>query len=81
MNMKLLLNHLKRMIEEMTELLNAESGNIEMTFPYFINKAAPVSGVTSLMDYIVSFIGKIKEGKSKVIVKVQVPRHFIVSVF
>ncbi len=63
----------KRMIEEMNELLNAESGNIEMTFPYFINKAAPVSGVTSLMDYIVSFIGKIKEGKSKVIVKVQVP--------
>ena len=42
----------KRMIEEMNELLNAESGNIEMTFPYFINKAAPVSGVTSLMDYI-----------------------------
>ena len=63
----------KRMIEEMNELLNAESGNIEMTFPYFINKAAPVSGVKSLMDYIVSFIGKIKEGKSKVIVKVQVP--------
>jgi GTP cyclohydrolase I len=63
----------KRMIEEMTELLNAESGNIEMTFPYFINKAAPVSGVTSLMDYVVSFIGTIKEGKSKVIVKVQVP--------
>ena len=63
----------KRMIEEMNELLNAESGNIEMTFPYFINKAAPVSGVKSLMDYIVSFIGNIKEGKSKVIVKVQVP--------
>ena len=55
----------KRMIEEMTELLNAESGNIKMTFPYFMNKAAPVSGVTSLMDYIVSFIGKIKNGKLK----------------
>ena len=63
----------KRMIEEMTELLNAQSGNIKMTFPYFMNKAAPVSGVTSLMDYVVSFIGKIKNGKPKVLVKVQVP--------
>ena len=63
----------KRMIEEMTELLNAESGNVEMTFPYFINKAAPVSGVKSLMDYVVSFIGKIKDGKPEVLVKVEVP--------
>ncbi len=63
----------KNMIEEMTELLSAESGNIEMTFPYFINKAAPVSGVNSLMDYVVSFIGKIENQKSKVLVKVEVP--------
>ena len=63
----------KNMIEEMTELLNAESGNIEMTFPYFMNKAAPVSGVNSLMDYVVSFIGKIENQKSKVLVKVEVP--------
>ena len=63
----------KRMIEEMTELLNAESGNVEMTFPYFVNKAAPVSGVESLMDYVVSFIGKIENGKPEVLVKVEVP--------
>ena len=63
----------KRMIEEMTELLNAESGNVEMTFPYFVNKAAPVSGVMSLMDYVVSFIGTIKDHKPEVLVKVQVP--------
>ena len=63
----------KNMIEEMTELLNAESGNIEMTFPYFMNKAAPVSAVNSLMDYVVSFIGKIENQKSKVLVKVEVP--------
>lgn len=63
----------KRMIEEMTELLNAESGNIEMSFPYFVNKAAPVSGVKSLMDYQVTFIGTIEEGKPQVLVKVMVP--------
>ncbi len=63
----------KRMIEEMTERLNAESGDIEMTFPYFVNKKAPVSGVMSLMDYEVSFIGQIRKHKPQVLVKVVVP--------
>jgi GTP cyclohydrolase I len=33
-----------------------------MSFPYFINKAAPVSQVKSLMDYEVTFLGEILEG-------------------
>ena len=63
----------KRMIEEMTERLKAESGDIEMKFPYFVTKEAPVSGVKSLMDYEVSFIGQIREEKPQVLVKVLVP--------
>ncbi len=63
----------KGMIVEMTELLNAESGSIEMNFPYFVRKSAPVSGVKSLMDYEVSFIGNIVDNKPEVFVKVQVP--------
>ena len=63
----------KRMIEEMTEVLDAESGHIEMSFPYFLNKSAPVSGVTSLMDYDVSFIGEINNNKPSILVKVVVP--------
>lgn len=63
----------KRMIEEMVELLNAESGNIEMSFPYFVTKSAPVSGVKSLMDYHVTFIGTIEDSKPQVLVKVLVP--------
>ncbi len=63
----------KWMIEEMTERLNAQSGDIEMTFSYFVNKAAPVSGVKSLMDYEVSFIGQIRDKKPGVLVKVLVP--------
>ncbi len=49
-------------LREMVKRLEAESGHIEMTFPYFINKAAPVSGVQSLMDYEVTFTGEIKAG-------------------
>ncbi|MBL1142463.1 MAG: GTP cyclohydrolase I FolE2 [Proteobacteria bacterium] len=63
----------KRMIEEMTVRLNAESGDIEMSFPYFVNKKAPVSGVMSLMDYEVSFIAQIRDNKTQVLVKVLVP--------
>lgn len=36
---------------EMLDLLKTEAGEITVSFPYFINKAAPVSGVQSLLDY------------------------------
>ena len=54
-------------------LLEADSGHVEMRFPYFIKKTAPISKVQSLLDYTVSFIGEIKDGKSKLKVKVLVP--------
>ena len=50
------------MLRAMVERLEAETGHVEMSFPYFINKSAPVSGVQSLMDYEVSFIGEISAG-------------------
>lgn len=63
----------KRIIKEMTEILDAESGHIEMSFPYFMKKKAPVSGVKSLMDYDVTFIGEIHKNKPIVSVKIIVP--------
>lgn len=50
------------MLRAMVQRLEAETGLIEMRFPYFINKTAPVSGVKSLLDYDVTFIGEIKAG-------------------
>jgi GTP cyclohydrolase I len=44
-----------------------------MNFPYFINKAAPVSGVQSLMDYDVTLTGEICHGEIASTVKVVVP--------
>jgi GTP cyclohydrolase I len=63
----------KRMLAEMTERLDAKEGHIEMSFPYFVNKAAPISGVKSLMDYQVSFIGEFNDQQCSVLVKVVVP--------
>ncbi|MDK9724732.1 MAG: GTP cyclohydrolase FolE2 [Sterolibacteriaceae bacterium MAG5] len=50
------------MLREMVEKLEAETGHVEMSFPYFINKEAPISKVKSLMDYDVTFVGEILEG-------------------
>jgi len=61
------------MLKQMVERLEAEEGRIEMSFPYFIEKRAPVSGVKSLMDYEVTFIGEIKQGKERFAMKVLVP--------
>lgn len=63
----------REMLGEMTERLQAESGYIEMDFPYFVNKEAPISKVKSLMDYQVSFIGEITGDKTMITVKVVVP--------
>ena len=63
----------KDMLMEMTDRLEAEAGHIEMTFTYFVNKAAPVSGVESLMDYEVTFIGEIRDGQPAMNLKVVVP--------
>ncbi|MEK7360741.1 MAG: GTP cyclohydrolase, FolE2/MptA family, partial [Pseudomonadota bacterium] len=63
----------KRMLGEMMEKLEAQSGHIEMQFPYFVNKAAPVSKVESLMDYEVTFIGDVDQGKHRFTMKVLVP--------
>jgi GTP cyclohydrolase I len=61
------------MLREMVEKLEAEEGHIEMSFPYFIEKRAPVSGVKSLMDYEVSFTGEIRNGRQSFSMKVVVP--------
>ncbi len=67
------LESFKTMLQEMAERLEANAGHIEMLFPYFINKAAPVTGVKSLLDYDVQFIGNIVNGKLNIRVKVIVP--------
>ena len=61
------------MLYEIRERLEAREAHIEMRFPYFVDKAAPVSGVRSLMDYEVTFIGELDPDEMKMTVKVQVP--------
>jgi GTP cyclohydrolase I len=50
------------MVREMLPLLNATEGRIQFTYTHFVKKAAPVSGVESLMDYEVTWMAKAKQG-------------------
>ena len=61
------------MLESMTQRLEADAGHIEMTFPYFIMKRAPATGVESLMDYRASLIGERHDGVTDLWVRVVVP--------
>jgi len=61
------------LLRNMTKLLEATAGRIELSFPYFINKTAPISGVQSLMDYEIGLTGEIKNDQIETTIKVLVP--------
>lgn len=63
----------KKMLVEMTKRLEAESGHLEMTFTYFVKKSAPVSGIKSMLDYEVTFIGELINKQPSIILKIVVP--------
>ncbi|HJV07403.1 GTP cyclohydrolase FolE2 [Paludibacterium denitrificans] len=60
-------------VRQMVQRLEARSGYIEMSFPYFVSKTAPVSGVKSLLDYEVTYIGEMVDGEYRFTMKVMVP--------
>jgi GTP cyclohydrolase I len=64
---------LRAMLASMLEKLEAHAGRIEVSFPYFVNKTAPVSGVQSLLDYEVTLTGDLRDGVTRVFLKVLVP--------
>ncbi|HEY8051279.1 MAG: GTP cyclohydrolase FolE2 [Steroidobacterales bacterium] len=63
----------RAMLSGMTARLEADTGHIEMSFPFFVMKKAPVSGVESLLDYRASLIGEHRHGQTKMWLRVNVP--------
>jgi GTP cyclohydrolase I len=66
------LQNFSEILEEVKDRLKAESAHMEITFPYFINKAAPVSGTEGLMEYRCAFKGSLNSVLDLVLV-IQVP--------
>ena len=68
------LKKISDVLDEMKTHLNAASAHIEVMFPYFIDKKAPVSGVHGLMDYTCRIIGSSNsDNKLDIISEVIVP--------
>jgi GTP cyclohydrolase IB len=61
------------LLEKMMGRLGAREGSIKMSFPYFIEKAAPVSAVKSLLDYEVMLHGEIADGKTRLTTEITAP--------
>ena len=57
---------------EMLNRLNAQEGSIELTFPFFIKKQAPVSKTESLLDYRVRLLADGNRERCEVRVEVTV---------
>ena len=51
------LQKFSELLDQMKKHLNAASAHIEITFPYFIEKKAPVSAAPGLMDYTCRIVG------------------------
>lgn len=68
------LDDLRTVMVAMLARLDAESGEIQIRFPYFMKKTAPVSGVQSQLDYDVCWSGQVAhDGSIKLGMKVSVP--------
>jgi GTP cyclohydrolase IB len=63
----------RAMLGTMTERLEADTGHVEMSFPFFVMKKAPISGVESLMNYQATLIGERRDGHTEMWVRVVVP--------
>ncbi|WP_257757836.1 GTP cyclohydrolase FolE2 [Burkholderia glumae] len=61
------------LLASMLVRLEAQAGRIEVSFPYFVRKTAPVSGVKSLLDYQVTLAGDLRDGVTRLFLKVLVP--------
>jgi len=65
--------NLRQLLDDLVARLDAPGGRIEIAFPFFVRKTAPVSGVASLLDYEVRLAGDIDRGRYSHTITVAVP--------
>lgn len=64
---------LRALLDDLVVRLDAPGGCIELAFPFFVRKIAPVSGVASQLDYEVRLAGELKDGQFTTTVAVAAP--------
>lgn len=64
---------IKVCLEKIVKKLEAQSGDLELRFKYFINKKSPVTHNVAAMSYDCSFEGRIDNGEFKFVLGTTVP--------
>src|ERR1051325_10760799 len=64
---------LPSLLDELRSKLRAQTAHIELTFPYFVTRHAPVTGASALMDYECKFEGARGNCEHDFVVTVTVP--------
>jgi GTP cyclohydrolase I len=64
---------IKGCLEKIVKTLEAQSGELEFKFKYFIDKKSPVTGLEAPMSYECTFKGEINEGDYKFVLGAVVP--------
>ena len=64
---------LPSILAELRTQLHAESAHVSVEFPYFVERAAPVSGARALMDYECTFVAEVSREGSDFVLGVRVP--------
>lgn len=63
---------LPRILEGLRDRLKAEKAHVEVSFPFFVEKAAPVTGKTGMMEFTCGFLAE-KNGDLDITLFVQAP--------
>jgi GTP cyclohydrolase I len=64
---------LPRILKALRDRLKAETAHMEVVFPYFLERRAPVSGASGLMDYECSLVGEANGEREDFVLGVRVP--------
>ena len=67
------MKNIMKLLKNLKKKLSSKSAHIEMYFPYFLEKKAPVTGIISLMEYQAFVIASYFQRKKDLIVGVEVP--------
>ncbi len=60
-------------LHQLTERLHSENAHVDFEFPFFLEKAAPVSGAVGLLDYTARFSASVVGEETEFIVTALVP--------
>jgi GTP cyclohydrolase I len=70
---ELTMHTLPGLLHDLKGRLDAESARVEVTFPYFLERAAPASGARGLVDYECTFVGEANGAMRDFLLGVKVP--------